>query len=120
MASHYFAETIEFDKVEPRHKLCAQFDLVTLQQRWRDTVAGINRERAKLEEAAQRWRDAVPGADITLGGTEATAAAFRLHTARGYLNGRIYSDGGFYVDRMSALDEATALDLVKFFRGEVR
>ena len=36
---HYFTETMTFDKPEPRHKLCMQDGMVTLQQRGRDNFA---------------------------------------------------------------------------------
>lgn len=39
MATHYFTESMAYDRPEPRHRLCLQVDLVTLQQRGRDNFA---------------------------------------------------------------------------------
>lgn len=39
MHSHYFTESMAYAKPEPRHKLCLQFDAVTLQQRGKDNFA---------------------------------------------------------------------------------
>jgi hypothetical protein len=37
--SQYFTKSMTYEKPEPRHKLCGQFDSVTLQQRGRDNFA---------------------------------------------------------------------------------
>lgn len=37
--AEYFTKTMIYEKPEPRHRLCLQFDAVTLQQRGRDNFA---------------------------------------------------------------------------------
>lgn len=37
--TQYFTESMEYQRPEPRHRLCLQFDLVTLQQRGKDNFA---------------------------------------------------------------------------------
>ena len=37
--STYFTQSMTYEKPEPRHRLCLQFDMVTLQQRGRDNFA---------------------------------------------------------------------------------
>ena len=37
--TQYFTDSMTYVKPEPRHKLCLQFDMVTLQQRGRDNFA---------------------------------------------------------------------------------
>lgn len=36
---HYYAPSMKYERPEPRHKLCLQFDMVTLQQRGKDNFA---------------------------------------------------------------------------------
>jgi hypothetical protein len=36
---HYFTDAIAYTKPEPHHRLCLQFDAVTLQQRGKDNFA---------------------------------------------------------------------------------
>lgn len=88
---------------------------IPMLEAWQVKRAERRAMMARLEAAIGRWQARFPRAAISHkpGDFE---ASFRLSGGGAdnywYLSGRVYEDGGFYIDRMSRLPETVAADMV--------